>query len=99
MCVHGRGRFRDKSSNPENVYNNALSVIYLQYYAFGEPLEAVASRINGARKIPSAEPEFGREDATCQAMSVLESLSMDMDIREEQVQEEEEVRAPMRSMV
>jgi hypothetical protein len=32
-------------------------------------------------------------------MSVLESLSMDMDIREEQVQEEEEVRAPMRSMV
>lgn len=45
------------------------------------------------------EPEFGREDATCQAMSVLDSLSMDMDIREEQVQEEEEVRAPMRSMV
>ena len=43
------------------------------------------------------EPEFGREDETCEARSVLESLSLDMDIREEQMHEEEEARAPMRS--
>jgi hypothetical protein len=30
-------------------------------------------------------------------MSVLESLSLDMDIREDQMHEEEEARAPMRS--
>ena len=43
------------------------------------------------------EPDFGREDETCEAMSVLESLSLDMDIREDQMHEEEEARAPMRS--
>ena len=43
------------------------------------------------------EPAFGRADETCEARSALESLSLDMDIREEQMHEEEEARAPMRS--
>ena len=40
------------------------------------------------------EPDFGREDETCAARSVLESLSLDMQIREEQMHDEEEARAP-----